>query len=306
MTYNLLHRPSLLKPSCDGVVNYSKSSRPFSQSVRFSVVCQLACFTCVLALLKRSCPFAVCWPAVCDALFAVATRIITFIVDPLNTVCLGWLLTHVGEEVCKRLSPMCTHANTPKTIPVVPCVIWVVASCLYLSPGTMFWCLVSATSTCAMTSAGFGRFLAKFTSGNNGYVAAFTLAFPERITTFCFSNKLKYSKFVVDTASFIRPGFAASARLDVAGTERAPAEDLFGTALAFAVPVSSSLTAKIATCVANHSQLSVLLAGNVFCSASRDCRIVRRHDSTPFQLDCDLEPRQSTTTDSARFILARS
>lgn len=307
MYHSLLESPALfVKSSRKSVMRDAKPTRPLSESACFSVVGQSSCFASILALLHSTCPFAIRRPSVFDALIAVAARIIAIIVFAFDAVITGWFIAHVRHEANKGIKPSFANHYSACAVAVVVLGFWVVATVLHVFPRVVLWRLVPATSACTVTPARFGRLLAKLTTSYCRSISTFTLAQPLRITTICLSGKFDHSEFVVLVSNFISAMFAASARPNALTAKRAAADGLFRSTFADANPVRASLASKITASVANSRQLSEWLATNVFDAAWQWVRLVCRHDSTPRKLDCDIEPGQSTTTASARFILVRS
>lgn len=198
----LFDRPSLGKSRSESAMRNTESTRPFSQSVSFSVVSQESCFSGILSLLQVSCPFAIRWPAFCNTFLALSARIISVIVDAFNAVFCGRLFTHIGQELRKRVTPVFAYANPATTMPVIPSVILVVAPSLHFFPGTVFSRLVPATGACAVTTAGNCTLLAEVGTSNNSHSATLASAVPVSQSTSHFS-KLEHRQLAIDIPSLV-------------------------------------------------------------------------------------------------------
>jgi len=291
MFYNLFHSPTLfVKSSRDCAMSDSKPSCPLSQTVSFTVAGQKSRLAGVLALLQCSRPFAIGWPAVRNAFFAVTARIMTIVVFAFNAMVSGRLLAHVGQKLWKRMSPMCAYAYAASfspTVPVVSGVVRVVTSSLHFTPRVVFWRTASATGTCAMAAARLDRLFLKIATSHGRLVATLTLTQPSRITAFSFASKFKNSKLVVFIASFVRSLLAAPTGRHIARPDGTTVENLFSSTFTTEQPVRSSLASKIGTGVPNRREIIEWLTSDVFYAGWADGRITRRHDSTPDKLDCD-------------------
>jgi hypothetical protein len=72
--------------------------------------------------------FSSCCPA------TVARFIVAVVVYPLQAVRWGWLSSHVGEEVVKRLLPSLAHLDSTTAIVFVTSTVWVVTSLIHGIP----------------------------------------------------------------------------------------------------------------------------------------------------------------------------
>jgi len=293
MFNNLFYSPTLfIKSSRDSAMGDSESTRPLSQPPSFSVVAQESRFACILSLLHGSRPFA------------ISRFIVAVVVDAFNAMLWGRLLAHVLQELRKRIAPLFAHNYSATSVPVITGIVRVVAPRLHFAPRTVFRRFISTTSTGAVASARLDGLLFKIATSHDSGVTALTEALPARITRVGVASELDHRELAVFAANFVSAVFAAPARLNITGAKRTSTDDLFRTALAFAVPVSACLTSKPVPCVVNYCQFAELFSSNVFCFTNSVCRITRRHDSTPPESWIVIEPNRSTTTASARFILA--
>ena len=110
---------------------------PVTSRHRNSVKRDVDAIAFVAALLPHACPSAVHRPVVCDALFAVAARIVSCVIYSVNAVLCRRSLSNIGQEGLKRISP--PVANCYATVDVISTFLsaWFRASCDYSAPGAM-------------------------------------------------------------------------------------------------------------------------------------------------------------------------
>lgn len=276
--------PPFSESRSESAMRNTNPPRPFPKTVSFSVVGEHSGFTGVLRLLFLGGPAAV-------ALFVVAVSR-----NPINRCFREWLLPHVVKKVDKRIKPSLAYDNA---FPAVEMIVWVVgtvASPLHFFPGRVLSRIAHAPSACSVASARLGRFVTKVTTSHNSCIPALALAIPARIARLCVASKLDHRELAVFIANFVRAVFTASARLNVSRPNGTSVKNLLNSAFTMEQPVCSSLAPKIGSGVANGRKIAEWLPGDVFDVGWADSRIIRRHDSTLSQLDCDIEPDRSTTT----------
>lgn len=278
-------------PSGDSIgqcaVRDTKPSRPFSKTQRLAVECQHSSFAGILSLLKFCSPTAVHWPVVRNTLFTLAARIIAVIISSVNRGLWKWLPAYVSKEVIKTGSPSFAYRDASISVQMLVFVVRI-TSLPQRFPGRVFRRLAVSSRTCTSTTTRpcpAGLFT-KVTTSNDGSFPTFAMAQPAGIATFSIPNKLNDSELSVDIPGFIRSLFTATARLDIAGSERTTAKNFFSSTFTAACPICASLASKVTASVANCCQFPKLLTRDIFYAMRTTGRLFVRHDSTPVKLDC--------------------
>ena len=125
---SLFFTPSIILDSAvNKVARKLELLAPFSSGHSFPVMGYISTPTHVIGLLFRCCP-----PA-------IIRRVITIIVDTVNRVLGGWLQTHIGKEIFKRIFPPIADSDSSTSVSRVFRVSDVVASIFYASPRVIFW-----------------------------------------------------------------------------------------------------------------------------------------------------------------------
>lgn len=192
-------RPSLGKTPSKSAVRDSESAGPFSEAVRFAVVCQHSRFAGVLRLFQFRCPAAV-------AFFVVAIAI-----KSVNRSLRKRLWSHVLKEVDKRIKPSIANRDALSTIEMVIGAVGLVASSLHFLPRRVLGRFAHIASIRAVAPARLGRTLAEFAASHCSCISALAEALPAGITRLGSPRKLNYSEFAVNAPRFI---FSVRRQLD--------------------------------------------------------------------------------------------
>jgi hypothetical protein len=105
------------------MIGDSCTTRPFGSSQRLTIMSQYAIISLVATLFSSCCPST------------IARFIVSVVVYPLQAVRRGRLLSHVGEEVVKRLLPPLAYFDATTAVVFITCTVWSVTSLIHSIPG---------------------------------------------------------------------------------------------------------------------------------------------------------------------------
>lgn len=301
----LLNAPPSMDAIGDGMWAHSEATRPLCHGKRNTVMCEVAGRALVVVLLL------VCFPS------HVAWFVVPVVVDPAYGSSSERLQSHVCKEVIEGVTPSGADCNPTESVVFEAWVARIVAARSHVLPATVFArfpaCSVGCVSVSGYSAPSAARAcssVAQRDSHDDQFRATLTSAVPVR--AFMRPERLasisKHSELAVDVTSLvfhsgINPQWAAkSASRATARCKVVPCDKIGGTAVAQNTPVGDFSTLLTE---ASHYKTTKALSSKIFEIVGASVRITRRHDSTPFQLDYCESRAWSTTTSSARFILAK-
>lgn len=111
-----LHRPAIAKPAQYDPFVEPKVLRPFRDAHSLPVVGEEPVGSSVSVLLRLRRPMAIHWPFTANALFALATRVVSVVVLSVNGMFRRWSVSHVRDKRGERCLPAFTNDNSSRSI----------------------------------------------------------------------------------------------------------------------------------------------------------------------------------------------
>jgi hypothetical protein len=128
--------PALDDATRERLFRYSQFFRPRCNALRLPIQGQQMVTASVSALLFGRCPAAIRWPAVRQALCALAARVVPVVVNAVNLMRPARTRPHVGKKIGKAIQSLPTPTHLDSTpAPVAPLfMLSVCTSLVYLAP----------------------------------------------------------------------------------------------------------------------------------------------------------------------------